>query len=90
MGPGTLVVPDNIIDYSWGRKHTFLMARSGRWCMSTSAIPMTMPAQQGDRRRQCHRQTGGESGRYACTKARGWKPQRKSSGWSGMVPILSA
>ncbi|WP_159879679.1 MULTISPECIES: S-methyl-5'-thioinosine phosphorylase [Aquitalea] len=23
MGPGTLVVPDNIIDYSWGRKHTF-------------------------------------------------------------------
>ncbi|PXX44363.1 MULTISPECIES: S-methyl-5'-thioinosine phosphorylase [Aquitalea] len=23
MGPGMLVVPDNIIDYSWGRKHTF-------------------------------------------------------------------
>lgn len=23
MGPGTLVVPDNIIDYTWGRKHTF-------------------------------------------------------------------
>ena len=23
MPPGRLVVPDNIIDYSWGRKHTF-------------------------------------------------------------------
>ena len=23
MGPGTLVLPDNIIDYTWGRKHTF-------------------------------------------------------------------
>jgi len=23
MRPGTLVVPDDIIDYSWGRKHTF-------------------------------------------------------------------
>ncbi|WP_024301313.1 S-methyl-5'-thioinosine phosphorylase [Pseudogulbenkiania sp. MAI-1] len=23
MSPGTLVVPDDIIDYTWGRKHTF-------------------------------------------------------------------
>ena len=23
MGPGTLVIPDQIIDYTWGRKHTY-------------------------------------------------------------------
>ncbi|MFD2449081.1 hypothetical protein ACFSQE_12155 [Vogesella fluminis] len=36
MVPGSLVIPDNIVDYSWGRKHTFFEGRTSRWCTSIS------------------------------------------------------
>jgi 5'-methylthioadenosine phosphorylase len=62
MGPGTLVVPDNIIDYSWGRKHTFFDGPERPVVHVDFAIPMTTACAAGDRRRQCHRQAGGESG----------------------------
>lgn len=30
LGPGTLVIPDQIIDYTYGRKFTFLTVRNNR------------------------------------------------------------
>ena len=39
MAPGCLVIPHQIIDYTWGREHTFLTSSRAKWCMWILLIP---------------------------------------------------
>jgi purine nucleoside phosphorylase len=56
QGPGSLVIPDQIIDYTWGREHTFYDGVDGNvqhadfthpFCMSLHAMLVNAAAQTG-------------------------------------------
>ena len=69
LAPGTLVVPDQIIDYSWGRQHTYFDADNA----VVRHIDFTHPYDAGLRRQildaaSQQDQTIRDGGVYACTQ----------------------
>lgn len=51
FGPGTLVVPDQIVDYTWGRQHTFFDGPESSIGTAVSHIDFTWPYTEALRRR---------------------------------------
>jgi purine nucleoside phosphorylase len=86
--PGSLVVPNQIIDYTWGARAPFMRTPRSRWCTSTSPSLTIEALRQricGRRRRLVRR-----SPMVPCMRrprARGWKRRRKSTVWSGMAAM---
>lgn len=69
LPPGTLVVPDQLIDYSWGRKHTFLEGGGHpvqhidfTWPYARSLRSLILQSAAG-----CHERVV-DGGVYACTQ----------------------
>ena len=91
-GPGTLVVPDQIIDYTWGRP-SHLLRRARR---RSTHIDFTEPYSAALRARILAAATGlRRNGRRAAAsmrrrRARGSRPRRRSTGWSATAPTWSA
>jgi len=69
LAPGDLVVPDQLLDYTWGREHSFNLRPGGR----IQHIDFTQPYSESVRAALIDRlQSGGETyhpaGVYACTQ----------------------
>lgn len=69
LHPGKLVVPDQIIDYTWGRKHTFFEGID----QPVTHIDFTLPfesqlRQEILRAAQNHKDSICDGGTYACTQ----------------------
>lgn len=75
LAPGTLVIPDQIIDYSYGRHQTYF--ESGH--RPVTHIDFTEPYDRALRQQllsAAHAETIPliDGGTYACTQGRAWKP----------------
>ncbi len=88
---GQLAVPDQIIDYTWGREHTIFDGEDG----VVEHIEFTEPFSRELRERLLAAAKAADidcfdGGVYAATWGRGWRRQPKSIASSGMVQTMSA
>ncbi len=91
MAPQTLVIPDQIIDYTWARQHTFFQGDLARVTHIDFTHPYSADLRgmllQAGRERTSNCTTVAPTARR---KAHVWKPRPRSSGWNAMAAISSA
>ena len=86
MPPGSLVIPDQIIDYTWGRGHTFFEGDLDRVVHVDFTEPYTrelrhvlITAARKPRSRARYR------GPTGWPRGRGWRARRRSTAWNAMA-----
>lgn len=83
MKPGQLAFPNQIVDYTWARQHTFFEADLKK----VTHIDFTHPYCDELRGRlidaaRSLKMEAAEQGVYGLPRARAWKPRPRSIGWS--------
>lgn len=84
--PGDLVIPDQLIDYTWGRAHTFFEQGTGPACTSTLPSPI---AKSFERRYYAPRKLQSLKPYVkrltVLPRGRGWRVGQRSTALRGMV-----
>jgi len=78
LGPGTLLLPDQIIDYTWGRRSTFFEGASSH-CAAASS-----------RRRAPVAKKFSSGALMPPRRGRAWRPPPRSTAWSATARTWSA
>jgi purine nucleoside phosphorylase len=91
MAPGRLCVPDQLIDYTWGRGHTFIEGDLANvthidftepYCEALRQVLVSAAARAG-----IDLVIGGT---YGATQGRASRPRRRSAAWSATAATWSA
>ena len=87
FGPGVLVLPDQIIDYSHGRIGTYHDGTDGK---PVRHVDFTQPYSDALRRRSLPGKASPTVAAMAAATGQGWRPRPRWQSWRGMAAIWSA